>query len=233
MAAAIQCLSGVLHVIVIGIVGSPAGGKSTVARQLEAVGATWINADLLAREVLERGEIQNRLLAHFGADIASKSGQVDRAKLAAVVFGDDDSSRRSLTYLEGLVHPETRRLIELRLDEARQSEASESTTLAQPIVVLDVPLLFEVGWDRCCDQVWCVDANPALRLQRAAERGWNEGELQRRESNQLTIEEKRRLSNVVIENNGTLDKLHETVTQLWRSVESDAAAKTDDSHCQP
>lgn len=219
--------------IVIGIVGSPAGGKSTVAEQLEALGATWINADRLAREVLERGEIQNRLLDHFGADIAGKSGQVDRAKLAAVVFGDDDSSRRALTYLEGLIHPETRRLIELRLGEAQQSGASKSASLAQPIVVLDVPLLFEVGWDRCCDQVWCVDADPAVRLQRAAERGWNEGELHRRESNQLRIEEKRRLSNVVIENNGTLDKLHETVTQLWRSIESDAAATTDDRHCQP
>jgi dephospho-CoA kinase len=105
--------------------------------------------------------------------------------------------------------------------------------LAQPIVVLDVPLLFKVGWDRCCDQVWCVDADPAVRLQRAAERGWNEGELHRRESNQLKIEEKRRLSNVVIENNGTLDKLHETVMQLWRSIESDATATTDDRHCQP
>ncbi|MGB0598510.1 MAG: dephospho-CoA kinase [Rubripirellula sp.] len=219
--------------IVIGIVGSPAGGKSTVAEQLEAFGATWINADRLAREVLERGEIQNRLLDHFGADIAGKSGQVDRAKLAAVVFGDDDSSRRALTYLEGVIHPETRRLIELRLDEAQHSGASKSASLAQPIVMLDVPLLFEVGWDRCCDQVWCVDADPAVRLQRAAERGWNEGELHRRESNQLKIEEKRRLSNVVIENNGTLDKLHETVTQLWRSIESDAAATTDDSHCQP
>ncbi|MCP4889192.1 MAG: dephospho-CoA kinase [Planctomycetaceae bacterium] len=220
-------------VIVIGIVGSPAGGKSTVAKQLEALGATWINADQLAREVLERGAIQNRLLDHFGADIAGKSGQVDRAKLAAVVFGDDDSSRRALTYLEGLIHPETRRLIELRLDKALQSGASKSASLAQPIVVLDVPLLFEVGWDRCCDQVWCVDADPAVRLQRAAERGWNEGELHRRESNQLKIEEKRRLSNVVIENNGTLDKLHETVTQLWRSIESDATATTDDRHCQP
>ncbi len=57
--------------IVIGIVGSPAGGKSTVAKQLQALGATWINADLLAREVLERDEIQTQLLQHFGADIHS------------------------------------------------------------------------------------------------------------------------------------------------------------------
>ena len=139
--------------IVIGIVGSPAGGKSTVAKQLQALGATWINADLLAREVLERDEIQTQLLQHFGADIAGNSGRVDRAKLAARVFGDDDSSRQALTYLEGLIHPETHNLIELRLKEAQQSKPSESASSAQPVVVLDVPLLFEVGWDRSCDQV--------------------------------------------------------------------------------
>jgi dephospho-CoA kinase len=220
--------------IVLGIVGSPAGGKSTVAEQLQALGATWINADQLAKEVLQRDEIQSQLLRHFGAEIADKSGRVDRARLAARVFGDDDLSRGALRYLEGLVHPQTRHLILDRIRQAdRQQGGPRSSNGLEAVVVLDVPLLFEVGWDRCCDQIWCVDADPNLRRERAARRGWSQTELERREANQLDIKEKRRLSNVVIDNNGTLEQLRETIVTLWSSLESGVMPVVDDDHCRP
>ncbi len=97
--------------IVLGIVGSPAGGKSTVARHLQDLGATWLNADEIARGVLEQDDVQRELLSHFGSEIAGRDGRIDRARLASRVFGDDDSKRLALTYLESLIHPRTRRLI--------------------------------------------------------------------------------------------------------------------------
>lgn len=194
---------------ILGIVGSPAGGKSTVARRLEKLGAIWINADLVARSVLEEREIQQQLIAHFGEQICGTDGQIDRGKLATLVFGDDDASRHALRYLEGLVHPRTRLLITRQLRDC----AKQGMTAA----ILDVPLLFESGWAQSCDEIWCVDADRSIRMQRAMERGWETGELDRRESNQLDINEKKQLSNFVIINDGSIEELQATVDQLWNS----------------
>ena len=209
--------------IVIGIVGSPAGGKSTVARRLQDLGATWINADEIARAVLEQEEVQAELLRHFGSKIAGNDGRIDRSKLAAEVFGDDDSKRPALTYLEGLIHPRTRRIISARLIEAHRQGCG--------VAILDVPLLFESGWDRCCDEIWCVDADRTLRLKRAEARGWHPRELSDREANQLDINEKKRLSNLVIMNNGSLSQLHETIERRWRSLTDRHKVLVPDPHC--
>ena len=217
------CPEDVREMIVIGIVGSPAGGKSTVARRLQDLGATWINADEIARSVLEQEEVQAELLHHFGSKIAGNDGRIDRSKLAAEVFGDDDSKRRALTYLESLIHPRTRRIISARLIEAHRQGCG--------VAILDVPLLFKSGWDRCCDEIWCVDADRTLRLQRAEARGWHPRELSDREANQLDINEKKRLSNLVIMNNGSLSQLHETIERRWRSLTDRHKVLVPDPHC--
>lgn len=196
--------------IVLGIVGSPAGGKSTVAARLQELGATWINADLVAREVLERPETQARLIEHFGTSITDNVGRIDRSKLAARVFGADDSSRAALEYLEGLVHPETRLVIDRSLRQLARAN--------QPATILDVPLLFESRWDRACDEIWCVDAGFEQRLMRAQGRGWDEDELRRRESNQMPIQEKRDRCTLVIDNHDSLDVLIEQVDRRYREL---------------
>ncbi len=91
--------------------------------------------------------------------------------------------------------------------------------------------MFETGWDRCCDEIWCVDADPELRLQRARSRNWDEHQLRVREANQLDIEQKKRLSTSVIMNNGSLDQLHETIDQMWRSLLERHENLISDSHC--
>ncbi len=192
---------------ILGIVGSPAGGKSTVAARLKELGAEWINADLVARSVLEQKAAQQQLIDHFGDKITDPDGQIDRGKLASLVFGDDDASRRALTYLEGVIHPRTRVLITERL-----RQCAEQNVIA---VILDVPLLFKSGWDQSCDEIWCVDSDRNIRIKRAEDRGWDKGELARREANQVDIEEKKRLSNRIIINDGTLDELHQSVERLW------------------
>ena len=210
---------------ILGIVGSPAGGKSTVAGRLQELGAEWINADLVARGVLEQADVQQQLIDHFGDQITGSDGQIDRGKLASEVFGDDDASRRALRYLEEVLHPRTRQRIAERLRECAQRGVAG--------VVLDVPLLFKSGWDQSCDEIWCVDSDRSIRMKRAADRGWEPNELARREANQVSIEEKKRLSNFVILNNGSLDELYKTVDRLWTSFLNRDANESppSSSHC--
>lgn len=209
--------------MVLGLVGSPAGGKSTVAAYLQGLGATWINADLIAREVLEQDEIQRLVIGHFGDEIADSGGRIDRTKLASLVFGDDDRNRVALTYLEGIIHPRTRLIVSASLKESAQQDAVAA--------VLDVPLLFESQWDRFCDEVWCVDSERSLRLERAQARGWDDRQLRRREESQLSIQEKRRLSNIVIDNNATLHELYRQIDNHWNSLLARQPELTRDRHC--
>ncbi len=207
--------------IVIGIVGSPAGGKSTVAARLQELGATWINADLIARSVLQEPAVRSQLVDHFGAKIEDNEGLIDRATLADLVFGDDDSNRAALTYLEQVIHPRTRQIIRERLRESANQHAILS--------ILDVPLLFESKWDLACDQVWCVVSDFDKRLDRATQRGWDARQLKRREANQLSIENKRRRSTRTIDNNDSLASLIQQVDAAYQQLIIHPLA--DDQHC--
>lgn len=210
--------------IVLGLVGSPAGGKSTVAATLAGCGATWIDADKIAREVLDRPHIRDTLAVRFGTEILADHGRVDRQRLAAIVFGDDDSKGLALNYLESIVHPPTRVEIGARLKDAAARKVA--------VAVLDVPLLFEAGWDLACDQVWCVDAPFGVRVNRATGRGWDASEMRRRESRQLPIAEKKRRSGRAIPNHRTPQDLAELVETLYASLEkSSRESPPDPGHC--
>lgn len=214
--------------ILLGIVGTPASGKSTVAKHLQSKGARWINADLIARDVLTESDVFRQLVDHFGVSIVSQArpAQIDRAALAKFVFGSDANSKESLRYLESIVHPVTR----LRITDQVRQAAAEKTSVA----IMDIPLLFESKWDRSCDAIWCVDAPRQMRVLWAADRGWTADELQRRESNQLSIGEKRRLSSQLVDNHGTLPELVEKLDHLWLdlvTIRSAGGDPPDPGHC--
>ncbi len=193
--------------IIIGIVGLPAGGKSTVAAQLAGFGATWINADKIAHEVLQSIEIATLVSDHFGAEVQDSEGKIDRRKLGKLVFGDDDSSRQGLIYLESLIHPKVKQLIALHLAVAEQSNAVA--------VVLDIPLLFETGWADQCDEIWFIDTLESIQFAEAERRGWTTDNLTLRQSRQLSSDEKRRRSTHILRNHNTLKDLQIQVEQRW------------------
>ena len=196
--------------IVLGIVGSPAGGKSTVAAYLQEKGAVWINADAIARDALDHPDVREQLVRYFGKDVIGAAGNVDRSVIASRVFGQDQKKRAALEFLESIVHPPTRIEIVKQL-----KRATEKRT---PVAVLDVPLLFESGWDVCCDQIWCIDSPRSQRLARASSRGWDESEMTRRETNQTSIELKSRLSNLVVWNDSTLDAVRKKIDFAWEKL---------------
>lgn len=192
---------------IIGLAAAPAGGKSTVARFMAELGATWIDADQLAHDVLEQPAVRKRLVEQWGESILNADGSANRGSIAKLVFGADKESEARLRFLESVIHPQVRRAIEQQLAEADQNGVT--------VVVLDVPLLFESGWAQRCDEVWFVDTPLTLRQKVALERGWTIEQLAIRESKQLNLREKQARSGRTLRNDGTLQDLRNAVHNIW------------------
>ncbi|HBJ36617.1 MAG TPA: dephospho-CoA kinase [Planctomycetaceae bacterium] len=196
--------------ILIGICGQPAGGKSAVAAILQRMGAVWINADRIAHDVLANSAVIDQLVMRFGPAILRPDGKIDRPTLGRIVFGDDETAKAALRYLESVVHPETRDRMKTEIANAIDKDAS--------VIVLDVPLLFESQWDVWCDEVWFIDTPRQTVVRAAKQRGWSVEMLDKRISNQFGIGEKRRLATRIIDNHGSLYQLEATIGAWWQRV---------------
>ena len=199
--------------VVVGLTGGVASGKSFVARCFEELGAERIDADLVAHEVLKDEGVIGKIVDRWGKDVLDDEGQINRKRLGKIVFGGSDDME--LDQLESMMHPEIRIRIRKRMNQLKDSTDVE-------LLVLDIPLLFEGEYDQHCNYVVFVDAIRTVRQQRAKLRGWTEGELDRRESRQLPIEEKKFRSDVVINNSGsresTAQQLADFVENLGREI---------------
>jgi dephospho-CoA kinase len=197
----------------IGLTGGIATGKSTVAALLAERGASIVDADLLAREVLFPGtggfaEVVER----FGAGVLDAAGVIDRAALGDIVFADPE--RRAA--LEGITHPRIRALMQARIQEALGSPA--------PLVVADVPLLFENPRADAFEGTMLVYSPAATQLQRLRERDeLDELAAQRRLASQMPIEQKRALATWVIDNGGSRESTDAQVGRWWRDTVAGAA----------
>jgi len=188
--------------VVVGLTGGVASGKSFVAQCFEELGAARIDADQVAHGVLQDPSVIQQIVDQWGAELLDEDGQIQRGQLAKVVFAGTDES--NLDRLESIVHPEIRLRIQREMDSVRVAGKTE-------LLVLDIPLLFEGNYHTQCDHVIFVDANLSAREKRAKLRGWADGELAKRELRQLPIEEKKLRSDVVIDNS---DSRKSTAMQL-------------------
>lgn len=188
------------RMVVIGVLGGIAAGKSIAARLLAGERGIVIDADELARETLESPELVERIRAELGPELVDGQGRPDRSALARLVFDSPEAKRR----LEGWIHPRVRERIRGGLAEARATGRSP--------VVLDVPLLLENDRDHglagLCDFLVFIAADAALRDRRAvAVRGWRRGEVARRERTQIPLAEKQAKARYVIHNDAGLAEL--------------------------
>ena len=192
--------------IVIGIVGGVASGKSEVSQIMHSLGAVVVDADVEGHAVLEDKEAKSELTAAFGREILDPEGKIDRKRLAQKAFTSDEARNR----LNGITHPRIRQRCRNAINAAM--EAAES-----PAVVLDISLLLEAGEEYRPDILVFVEAGEGLRASRAVgKRGWQEGELERRQAAQLSLDEKRKRADYVIENDGSLEDLRNRVEGFWR-----------------
>lgn len=191
--------------LLVGLTGNIASGKSTVAQLLSEHGATIIDADVLARRAVEKGSsVYDAIVKRWGTSILAPDGHLDRAALRRVVFRDP----RELEVLNELVHPEVERLRTARIDEARKR--------GDKIVVCDIPLLFEKKMVDRFDRIILVDAPRPLRLERLVEeRGLRETEAMDMIAAQMPAELKRARADFVIDNGGTLAELERSVNDVW------------------
>ena len=186
----------------IGLTGGIGSGKSTVSALLAARGAVVIDADRIAREVVEPGTPGlAAVVESFGPEVLTADGSLDRPALAAIVFGDPEARRR----LDGIVHPLVR---------ARAAELAAAAPEGS-VVVHDVPLLVETGQADSYDLVLVVEADPETRVSRLAGRGLAAEDARARMAAQATDEQRRAVADVVLDNSGTEAELAEQVDRFW------------------
>ncbi|GAA3494291.1 dephospho-CoA kinase [Streptomyces prasinosporus] len=190
----------------VGLTGGIGAGKSEVSRLLVECGAVLIDADRIAREVVEPGTPGLAAIVDaFGTDVLTADGSLDRPGLGSVVFADPEK----LAVLNSIVHP----LVGARSRELEEAAAEDS------VVVHDVPLLTENGLAPLYDLVIVVDASPGTQLDRLVRRrGMTEEDARARMAAQATREQRREIADIVIDNDVPLDALERRVREVWAEL---------------
>jgi len=193
--------------VVIGLAGGIASGKSMVSKQFCALGAGWLDADKAGHQVLEMPAVKQAVRDRWGESVFNPQGEIIRKEVAAIVFSQECDAASELTFLEKLTHPEIGQILTQRMKEFRGE-----------VLVLDAPLMFKAGWDQFCDHIIFIDAPYEQRLQRARKRGWTESQFTAREAAQETLDWKRSQASFVIDNSSTPEATRVQVDRIWQTI---------------
>lgn len=199
-----------MALFLVALTGGIASGKSTVGRILEEKGAYLLDSDKMAREVVRKGTAGwQEIVDHFGRDILGPDEEIDRQKLAEVVFNDAEER----AFLNGVTHPRIFQLMAERLREI------EDKTGGKWIVVLDIPLLVEAKAGKMFDFTLVVDASPPTQVERLEkDRGSSAEEAWSRINSQVSREERLRVADLVISNDGSMEELEGEVGEAWEEI---------------
>ena len=191
---------------VIGITGGIASGKSTIAKMLESLGASVINADEICHRLINTKSISQKIINRWGDHIQDKYGRIERDKLGEIVFSD----RKEISTLNKMIHPEAIKRIKNRITKLR----NQSTTVA---IVLDAALLVESDLIDICDIILFVDTRKNTCKERVKNsRKWPTGEITKREKFQRSLREKKKIADIVICNNRYQSDTLKQVKDFWR-----------------
>lgn len=191
--------------MIIGLTGGIASGKTTAARFLEELGAYIINADQVSRLIMQPQKKGYReVVAEFGQKILDQKGEIDRSKLGEIIFSDPRKRKK----LEEITHPLI--IAEMKAKIKKLKEEGKDP------IVLEIPLLFETGMEQMVDQVWVVYVDETTQLDRLQNRNdLSRPEAQKRINSQMSLEEKSKRADIVVDNNGDKQDLKNEITTLW------------------
>ncbi|MFC1855697.1 dephospho-CoA kinase [Thermodesulfobacteriota bacterium] len=196
---------------IIGVTGTFASGKSTVTRAFCELGAYVVDHDRINHDILMKGRTgYNALLEEYGAIILDDDGALDRAKVAEIVFTSEAAVKR----VESILHP-------LILDDELKIIEEYKAENKYDYIIVDSPLLFEAGRDSMCDYTVSVTADEDALIERACQKfGFDEDEVKRRVSLQMSLKEKSERADFVIENNSTIFDLYDKAKDLFTKIKT-------------
>ncbi|MBE3556576.1 MAG: dephospho-CoA kinase [Firmicutes bacterium] len=203
----------------VGLTGGIASGKSTVAQWLVELGAVLIDADALVREVEAPGGLAyDAIVAYFGREILLADGQLNRKALGARIFSDD-AARQALN---AIVHPAVQQLQRERVAQLEQEPGR--------VILLDVPLLYEIGMDAWMHKVVVVWVPREVQIARLMQRnGLTRPEAEARVKSQMSLDEKRRRADYVIDNSGSLQSTRAQTERVWQELAECARQEVQDA----
>ena len=189
---------------VIGLTGGIASGKSTASAYLRELGAAIVDADAISRASTRRGGAAFEAVCAAFGNILGADGEIDRRKLGGIVFADEDARRK----LNSIVHPAVMAESRAQIENTRASGVK--------MCILDVPLLFETGMEKLCDETWLIYVPREEQIRRMAERdGLDAAAAAARIDSQMPLEEKLKRADVAIDSSGTIEQTREQLRRLW------------------
>ena len=193
---------------IIGILGGIASGKSTVAAEFAKLGCKIIDADEIAHELLDEPNVRSKIISYFGNRILGPEGKIDRNKLGDMAFSD----AVKLSELNNIIHP----VVLEQTEELIERYTNENEVRG---IVLDMPLLVEVGWVKRCDRVIFVECSEQVRGDRAKKMGiYDEKQFKIRENFQISLDNKAQLSDNTVDNNSDFSDLTKQVTEIFSHI---------------
>jgi dephospho-CoA kinase len=193
---------------IIGILGGIYSGKSTVAAEFAKLGCGVVDADEIAHELLETDSVKKEVINSFGARILNSEGKVDCKALAEIAFSNNNNT----TLLNSIIHPKVLRYVE-RLIKQYQSNPDVKA------IILDMPLLLEVNWEKKCDKLIFVACDDEERFKRAAKLGLlDENQLKVRENFQISLDKKVAIADNTLNNNSDFSALAKQVSDIFSYI---------------
>ena len=192
---------------IIGILGGIGSGKSTVAAEFAKLGCKVIDADKIAHELLDSKSVKEEIVGLFGKAVLDSSGRIERKKLAGVVFASGDK----LDSLNGVIHP----LVLARAEELIEQYNQQNQVMA---IVLDMPLLVEVGWAKRCDRLIFVDCEQKIRAERAKKKDFDENQVKIRENFQISLDNKASVADNAVDNNSDFSALVRQIADIFSDI---------------
>lgn len=193
----------------LGLTGGIASGKSTVAAMFVELGAHLIDTDVIARKVVAKGSIGlNSIVEAFGPEVLDDNGELDRRRLRERIFSD----RKARERLNAIVHPAVAAEVEAQFDRISEEDPGA-------VALVDVPLLYETDTDNRYDAVVVVYVQPQTQIQRLMQRdGVSREAAEQSLTAQMSLEEKRKKAQFVVDNSGTLQETRNQVKAVWQTL---------------